>query len=469
MCALLVAAVASVSPALAAAPEAPVAEAQSHTATSAFLQGVLNPGAEPPQEGTYEFLYAVSPTPCTGESKGTRGLTFGFNGQEVGEEIGGLSPHTTYTVCLLARNLAGEETLSTPESFRTSFEPEAPETAAADAISTSNAMLHGTLNPNSSREEEPGFYEFLYKHSANECEGEGSTGQLPAITGQEKEAVQAEITGLAPGAQYTVCLRAWNATGQFAQGAPVTFRTEPEAPAVSEESASSVSARSAHVSAQLNTGGLPVTYTVQYGTTTSYGSETEPVEVSASVTSIPASLTGLQPGTEYHYRFEVTNTQGELQGSDASFATAPGTSEAPASEGNCPNEQIRKEQGSQFLPECRAYEMVSPSYKEGYGTATGPNSFSSNGERAIIRSFATLAGVQGEGEIPFGGAFYLDTRTANGWRLSPINPPQSQLAGQILVAPEADDGESLWVAHTLDKPGSARELYLGSASGLGST
>ncbi|MGH2912209.1 MAG: hypothetical protein ACRDJ3_07005, partial [Solirubrobacteraceae bacterium] len=459
--------------ALAAAPETPQMEVEAHTSTSAFLHGVLNPGAEPPQEGIYEFLYAVSPTTCTGESKGAPGLVLGVEGQEVGEEIGGLSSHTTYTACLRHRNLSGEETLSAPQTFTTSFEPEAPETGAAEAVTTSTATLTGTLNPNSKRDEpppaEPGFYEFVYKRSPYECEGEGSTGQLPATTGQEKETVQAEIVGLAPGAQYTVCLRAWNTTGQYAQGGPITFTTNAQAPEVSGEASLNISTHSAHVSAQLTTGGLPVTYTVQYGTTTGYGSETVPLEVSAGATTITASLTGLQPGVEYHYRFHVSNSQGEEPGSDASFTTAPGASETPASEGDCPNEQIRKEQGSQFLPECRAYEMVSPSYKEGYGTATAPNSFSSNGERAMIRSFATLAGGQGAGEFAFGGAFYLDTRTANGWRLSPLNPSQSQLAGQIPVAQEADDGESLWLAHTLDKPASAAELYLGSASGLGST
>ncbi|MGH2911210.1 MAG: hypothetical protein ACRDJ3_01905 [Solirubrobacteraceae bacterium] len=461
VCALLVAAVVSVAPALAAAPEAPVAEAQSHTATNAFLHGVLNPGVEPPQEGTYEFLYAASPSTCTGESKGTRGLALGYASQEVGEEIGGLSQHTTYTICLLHRNLAGEETLSAPVTFTTSFEPETPEATVADAITSSTAMLHGELNPNASREEEPGSYEFIYARGGG-CEGEGSTGQLPATTGGEKEPAQAEIAGLVPGAQYAFCVRAWNTTGQYAQGGPVTFTTLPAKPSVSEETVSNVDTSRARVSAQIATGGLSVTYSVQYGTTEAYGQETTPVEVPASTSSLLVQLSGLQPGSEYHFRFRLSNNEGEEAGPDTTFKTVAQPVEGGSNGGEgCLNEQIREEQGSTYLPDCRAYEQVTPSFKAGY--MFHPNSFSSDGNRAMIRSTGSVAGELGTGETAVGGSIYLDTRTPAGWTLAPLNASQARYAGQIPLSVEADSGMSLWVQNMLGQPPSTRDLYLRSS------
>ena len=62
----------------------------------------------------------------------------------------------------------------------------------------------------------------------------------------------------------------------------------------------------------------------------------------------------------------------------------------------CPNETLRTELGSSFLPDCRAYEMVSPPYKEGYPMFV--SSFSSDGEKAIIYGLGNLAGTQGAGE-----------------------------------------------------------------------
>jgi hypothetical protein len=138
---------------------------------------------------------------------------------------------------------------------------------------------------------------------------------------------------------------------------------------------------------------------------------------------------------------------------------------AGAVEGGCANEVLRSELGSGFLPDCRAYEMVTPPYKEGY--EFGVEGFSSDGSRAFLTGLGTLAGVEGAGESATGGAtVYVDTRTASGWQLEPVNPPLSEFVGQLPVAFEADKGLSLWMQHTLAQSALTRDLYVRSADGV---
>ncbi len=129
----------------------------------------------------------------------------------------------------------------------------------------------------------------------------------------------------------------------------------------------------------------------------------------------------------------------------------------------CPNDVLRSELGSGGLPDCRAYEMVSPPYKEGYQLFAFR--FSADGEKAIVGGLADLAGTPGAGESPLQGDIYLDARTASGWQLSPLNAPLSQFVGQIPLAYEADSGVTLWDQHTPAQSSTTRDLYVRSAAG----
>ena len=134
-----------------------------------------------------------------------------------------------------------------------------------------------------------------------------------------------------------------------------------------------------------------------------------------------------------------------------------------AAGGGCGNEGLRSELGSGLLADCRAYEMVTPPYKAGYELETF--SFASDGERAIVGGLADLAGNPGGGESTVGAGMYLDRRTASGWQLSPLNAPLSQFVGQIPLAEEADDGDTLWDQHTPAQSPQKRDLYVRSADG----
>ena len=232
-------------PALAAPPEVPQLEVTSHTATSATLRGVLNPGAEG-EAGTYEFLYRRSPSECEGESVSAGGLSFGVQGEVVSQELSGLEPGTVYAVCLLARNEAGETAVGPIE----------------------------------------------------------------------------------------------------------TFTTSAVAPSIAEESTSNVSSTAATLVAGIDPGGAATTYRFEYGTSEAYGTSI-PVpdgEVGAgtSAQAVQAHPQGLQPDTTYHFRVVATNAHGTVDGANQSFTT-------------------QTTGGELALPDGRAWELVSPPDKQGSG------------------------------------------------------------------------------------------------------
>jgi hypothetical protein len=136
---------------------------------------------------------------------------------------------------------------------------------------------------------------------------------------------------------------------------------------------------------------------------------------------------------------------------------------AGAAEGACSNEQLRVEDNSTLLPDCRAYEMVTPVYKEGQPVFV--DGLSSDGSSAFAFSQGDLAGVAAEG-ISFEGAVFLDTRTAAGWQLEPVMVPFSKLVGQFLGAVEPNSDMSLWLAHTPSQSARRVDLYTRSAGGV---
>jgi hypothetical protein len=135
----------------------------------------------------------------------------------------------------------------------------------------------------------------------------------------------------------------------------------------------------------------------------------------------------------------------------------------PAVATACGNDSLRSELNSTNLPDCRAYEMVTPPYKEGYSLF--PNSFAASGEKVILTTLANLAGASGTGESPLEGHVYMDTRTPSGWQLESLNAPLSEFVGQLPIAYEAESGETLWEQHTPAQSAFTRDLYVRSATG----
>jgi hypothetical protein len=108
----------------------------------------------------------------------------------------------------------------------------------------------------------------------------------------------------------------------------------PSALAATTGAASDVAPAVATLSGSVNPGGIsPAWFRFQYGTTTSYGSTTATIAVGpgANAVSGTGSLSGLTPGTTYHYRIVGTNSDGAtVNGADRTFTTMPYLSGAPS-------------------------------------------------------------------------------------------------------------------------------------------
>jgi hypothetical protein len=432
-------------PALAAAPEVPsVVTVESIKASSATFHGMLNPGkqgsADTYELGTYEFLYKKGSLTCTGEGRAPEslgrgpespGISLGRGEEELpAQEVTDLESGTEYTVCLLARNGGhGEETIGPEAHFTTAIPVEAPEgLKVKEPIGATTATLEGVLNPNDKGE--VGSYEFAYRQSATECQRENSkthqqenekaTSNESSAGGKGEAAKPAQISKLLPHVQYTFCLVAHNNAGETSVSSPKTFTTGTESPSVAGTSVSHIGSAGATVEGQIEPGGLETAYSVQYGTSTAYESQTTPVSISPSTSSatvaVTVPLSKLLSNTAYHLRLVVTNTDGKALGTDVTFTTYP--------------------TGTSGLPDDRVYEMVSLPENYNADVMEGesdplpgalsthqPFQASANGDAVMFMSQPTIGG-NGEGNTGSGGDENRATRSPQGgWTQVNLVPP----------------------------------------------
>jgi hypothetical protein len=100
------------------------------------------------------------------------------------------------------------------------------------------------------------------------------------------------------------------------------------APSAITGTVSTVTPSGATLNGTVNPNGLATSWSFEYGATTSYGSQTSSQSLAAGTTdsAVSVTLSGLTPGTSYHYRLDATSSAGTSTGSDGIFTTpsAPG-------------------------------------------------------------------------------------------------------------------------------------------------
>ena len=134
-----------------------------------------------------------------------------------------------------------------------------------------------------------------------------------------------------------------------------------------------------------------------------------------------------------------------------------------ASAEGCPNAEYRVGPSAN-LPDCRAYEQVTPVEKDagrfipglmGVGPDDAPD--------LVIESTAVLAGLQDDYGIP--GAFYSAERTGSGWSTSAMPPPASEYqtgtkVGSPLVGTSLDARSGMWFERSLSWPENRVDLLV---------
>lgn len=222
----------------------------------------------------------------------------------------------------------------------------------------------------------------------------------------------------------------------------------PNPPEISDQYAVSVDPSGAELKAVINPRFWADThYYVQYGTgKCSEGgcTQTQPLPpgslLSSKVINFPLTsagvfLSGLAPHTTYHYRFVANSSGGGPifgvdgkvgeDGTEATFTTPP----LPAPPNvNCPNQTFRGG-FSAVLPDCRAYEMVSPVEKangsiielcaSNCSAANGLDQSSPVGGKITYTSYRAFGDAEGS---PL-AVQYIANRSAGGWTTESISPP----------------------------------------------
>ncbi len=198
----------------------------------------------------------------------------------------------------------------------------------------------------------------------------------------------------------------------------------PTAPVVDRELTAEVGASEAKLGALVSPGGIQTSYRFEYGPTSGYGSSTPFPEgsVGEGVESraVWASANGLAPGTTYHYRVVASNelAPGGIAGEDQTFTTL--TAEQAA----CPNEQMRGGFSGK-LPDCRAYELVTPPVTSSSQFDAGKAGEAATSGAAADGEALTLHTAEPRPGAPTAGENYVARRGAGGWIAEDIMPLES--------------------------------------------
>ena len=194
----------------------------------------------------------------------------------------------------------------------------APTIAATSsaALAPTETALHAQINP--------GFGATVYRFQYGITSSYGSSTPISESIGSDDSVhpVVSDISGLSPATTYHYRAVAINFAGTT-HGPDQTFTT-PNEPEVSGASASNITPNSVTLRAEVNPEFAATTYQFQYGTSTSYGSSTpESPSVGADhvAHAVSINLSGLAPGTAYHFRIVATNPFGTTDGLDQAFTT----------------------------------------------------------------------------------------------------------------------------------------------------
>ena len=293
-------------------PQPPVVTTETATAikdTEATLNGKVNPSG---QATTYWFKYGLTNaygSETTHESAGS-----GSAAIAKAAAVSGLTAGTEYHFRMFAENGTGTS-MGVDRTFKTGAPPTATTDPAA-SIGPVSATLKGTVNPKGLETK------YFFNYGTDETYGQ-KTAETAIPVGQSNVAASKLVSGLEPETEYHFQIVAKNsAAGGEVLGADRTFTTT-GGPVATTGQASEIGETTATVKGVVNPQGQTTKYFFNYGTTTAYGQKTSETSAGAGTTDVNAStqLTGLSPGTAYHFQLVAKSAGGETKGLDGTFTT----------------------------------------------------------------------------------------------------------------------------------------------------
>jgi DNA-binding beta-propeller fold protein YncE len=215
------------------------------------------------------------------------------------------------------QNKCSHEDLSPPHVYAIS--------EAATSVTSTNATLNGTVNPESTASH------YYFEIGPTTSYGTRTT-EVSAGSGTSNVAAKQAVCGLAASTTYHFRVAATNSTGTT-YGEDKTLTTAASGgsgcPTATTEAASSVTKTEATLNGTVNPDGLETKYFFEYGTSSSYGKSTSEASAGSGTGNVKVSqaITGLTKATEYHFRLVAVNSTGATYGADKTFKTS--SSNAP--------------------------------------------------------------------------------------------------------------------------------------------
>jgi hypothetical protein len=458
------------------APTATINPVTGVTATTAHLSGTVDPHAPAgPLSDLGKQAFATHwELVCAPDCKDRFGNVIGgiVQGEEgpklVAADVEGLDPNTHYEVSLVVHSEGGEETVV--ETFNTPRIKPTVKSAAGASDGEGGYTLQGVVDPNNS---EVIKCEFKWGPTAPEYAFSAPCSPMPKGQGRDEvQSISNSVAngGVVQGGQFKLTYRGqttadlpFNATGAEVQAALEAL------PTIGLGSVAVTGKWTVTFQGSLkevNAGQI----TVKNGTeplTSSFGPVATNAKTlingNAGITSpitVEAHLTGLNPGAIYHADLVATNAAGTEDSKDFEF-TPTLNPKGPA----CPNEALREENNSLALPECRAYEKVTPGGKEGFPAELADYT----ADTVLFSSYAGNLAGSGTADAIY-PSLYVTDRTAAGWETTPnlngpggsmSSPPYNAIFKVDTVFPHysADFRSSLWLFPRKGEP-SDREIWL---------
>ncbi len=244
-----------------------------------------------------------------------------------------------------------------------------------------------------------------------------------------------------------------------------TLETFP-VPAIDFAEATEVGPGSATLAFQINPKGSDTDCRVQYGLSTSYEHTLpcEPEDLGEGIGDVASHLhlEQLSAGATYHWRVLAHSAAGAtVESPDHTFVYL---AEVPDLQRECQNEALRAENGSAALPDCRSYEQVTPTHKNGAAVGRGllisPSLVSPGGSALIAYSIQAFAGAgsQNATRPNYEGDPFFFQRTQAGWQTTPLAPSATQVSANTPYRTDPETGASLFAGPTA--PAGEDDFYL---------